>query len=201
MNELKRILSPIVKRQQSWRTWNMFLYWWGALAIISGLILIRSQADLPTAGWIPYALTCLLLIGTFIITWINSSSSRFDYQQLARNIEEKHPELHATLLTAMEQKPDPKTGQYNFLQRRVLEEAKTAYESSQFNRMIPKGRLFGLKLLLTVLFEATCICLGKIYTLPNNPNKETQAQTQENEPKIVADAQLDKVEPLSLIHI
>ena len=198
MNELKRVLSPIVKRQQSWRTWNMFLYWWGVLAIISGLILIRSQANLPVAGWVPYALTCLLLIGTFIITWINSSSSRFDYQQLARNIEEKHPELHATLLTAMEQKPDPQTGEYNFLQRRLLEEAKRAYESSQFNRMIPKGRLFGFKLLLSVLFVVTCVCLGKIYTLPNSPSNDAQTLTQKDEPKIVADAQLEKVEPGSI---
>ncbi|MCP4814863.1 MAG: heme exporter protein CcmD [Planctomycetaceae bacterium] len=122
MNQLKRILYPIVKRQQQWRTWNMFLFWWGAMAITSGFILIRSQAGHAFPIWTPYGLTALLMAGTFAIVWINTSSSRFAYQQLARDIEQQHPELHATLLTAIEQQPDPKTGQFNFLQQRVLDE-------------------------------------------------------------------------------
>ena len=195
MNQLKRILYPIVKRQQQWRTWNMFLFWWGAMAITSGFILIRSQAGHAFPLWTPYGLTALLMAGTFVILWINTSSGRFDYQQLARDIEQQHPELHATLLTAIEQQPDPKTGQFNFLQQRVLDEAQSAYENSQFCRMIPKSRLLGLKLSLTILLGATCLCLGKIYALPKNPDKGAQAQNEKAEPEKIAEAQLNKVEP------
>ena len=195
MNQLKRILYPIVKRQQQWRTWNMFLFWWGGVTITSGLILIRSEAGHAFPVWIPYGLTALLMVGTFVILWINTSSDRFDYQQLARDIEQQHPELHATLLTAIEQQPDPKTGQFNFLQQRVLDEAQSAYESSQFCRMIPKSRLFGLKICLTILLAATCLCLGKIYALPKNPDKGAQAQNEKTEPVKIAEAQLNKIEP------
>ena len=68
---------------------------------------------------------------------MNTSRGRFDYQQLARDIEAEHPELHATLLTAIEQQPDPETGEYNFLQERVINDAKAAYEQSQFCKVIP----------------------------------------------------------------
>ena len=91
MNQLKRILYPIIQRQQQWRTWNMFLYWWGAVATISGLILIRSHAGSAFPGWTPHALSVLLLVGTFAILWINSLSIRLDYQPLARDIEDQHP--------------------------------------------------------------------------------------------------------------
>ena len=195
MNELKRILYPIVQRQQQWRTWNMFLYWWGAVVTISGLILIRSYAGSTFPDWTPHTLTALLLVGTFAILWINSSSTRFDYRQLARDIEEQHPELHATLLTAIEQQPNPKTGQLNFLQQRVIDEARGAYETSQFCKMIPKARLLSLKLGLTVLFAMTCLCLGKLYALPEDSFLQAEAADKNTEPEKVADALLDKVEP------
>jgi len=195
MNQLKRILYPIVKRQQQWRTWNMFLLWWGIVAITSGFILVRSQAGHAFPDWTPFGLAALLMSGTFVILWVNTSSGRFDYQQLARDIEEQHPELHATLLTAIEQQPDPKTGQFNFLQQRVLDEARAAYEASQFCRMIPKSRLFALKLGLTLLLAATCLCLGKIYALPKDPDKGAQAQNEKTETEQITEAQLNKVEP------
>ena len=111
MNELKRILYPIIRRQQQWRTWNQMLYWWCALATVSGVILIRAQSGDVFPAWTALALGGALLLGTFVVLWMNISRGRFDYQQLARDIEAEHPELHATLLTAIEQQPDPDSGE------------------------------------------------------------------------------------------
>ena len=168
MNDLKRILYPIIRRQQQWRTWNHMLYWWCAVATVSGILLIRAQAGDSYPVWIALALGGALLFGTFIVLWLNTSRGRFDYQQLARDIETEHPELHATLLTAIEQRPDPQTGEYNFLQQRVIAQAKAAYEESRFCRVIPRGKLLALQGSLTLLFLMTCVCLFKLLQLPSS---------------------------------
>jgi hypothetical protein len=46
-----------------------------------------------------------------------------DYREIARQIEREDPKLHALLLTAVEQQPDPTSGELNYLQRRVVREA------------------------------------------------------------------------------
>ena len=112
------------------------------------------------------ALGGALLLGTFVVLWMNISHRRLNYQQLARDIEVKHPELHATLLTAIEQQPDPDSGEYNFLQERVINDAKAAYEQSQFCKVIPRSKLLALQAALTLLFLMTCVCLGKLHQLP-----------------------------------
>lgn len=196
MNDLKRILYPIIRRQQQWRTWNHMLYWWCAMATVSGVLLIRAQAGDSFPAWIALALGGALLFGTFIVLWINTSRGRFDYQQLARDIETEHPELHATLLTAIEQQPDPQTGEYNFLQQRVIAQAKAAYEESQFCRVIPRGKLLALQGSLTLLFLMTCACLFKLHQLPSSPlltiAPDKQEVIVEND---TLQAQLDQVDP------
>jgi hypothetical protein len=46
-----------------------------------------------------------------------------DYRQLAREIEQEHPDLDSALLAAVEQKPDPATHLLGYLQHRVIEAA------------------------------------------------------------------------------
>ena len=196
MNELKRILYPIIRRQQQWRTWNQMLYWWCALATVSGVILIRAQSGDVFPAWTALILGGALLFGTFVVLWMNTSRGRFDYQQLARDIEAEHPELHATLLTAIEQQPDPDTGEYNFLQERVINDAKAAYEQSQFCKVIPRSKLLALQAALTLLFLMTCVCLGKLHQLPHATTlAQALGQEESVTEEIARQAQLDQVEP------
>ncbi|MEK9863248.1 MAG: hypothetical protein VW804_08830, partial [Verrucomicrobiota bacterium] len=44
-------------------------------------------------------------------------------QELAQRIEQEHPSLRAALITALDQTPDPASGQYHYLQERVIREA------------------------------------------------------------------------------
>ncbi|HMJ88185.1 MAG TPA: hypothetical protein VK530_00130, partial [Candidatus Acidoferrum sp.] len=52
-----------------------------------------------------------------------SSSRAINHQQLARDIAARNPDLHALLLTAVEQERDPATGRLSYLQERVLNDA------------------------------------------------------------------------------
>ena len=49
-----------------------------------------------------------------------------DYAELARAVETRHPELHAMLLTVVEQSPDPATGELHLLQEKLIADAVAA---------------------------------------------------------------------------
>ncbi len=71
-------------------------------------------------------LGCVVLLCVAFGFWIwggRALSGGFDAKEVARKIEENHPELQALLLTAVEQKPDRETGELSFLQDRVIKEA------------------------------------------------------------------------------
>jgi hypothetical protein len=76
-----------------------------------------------------------------IIVWSRSQKWQPDYRQIARQIEEHHPELHALLLTAVEQQPDPRTGKFNYLQSRVVREAIIEGRKHQWLDTISSSRL------------------------------------------------------------
>lgn len=84
------------------------------------------------------------LLGT-LIAWTRWSDWQPDYRAIARQIEERHPELHALLLTAIEQKPDPATGQLNFLQQRVVDEAVAESRRHQWVDTVSGAQLFGMR--------------------------------------------------------
>jgi hypothetical protein len=64
-----------------------------------------------------------------------------DYRAVARNIERQHPDLHALLLTAIEQKPEQSDGQLGYLQEWVIGEALRHATSHDWLRSISTKRL------------------------------------------------------------
>src|SRR5204863_2076715 len=119
---LKAQLEPVARRQRRWKRARGLVISWSILVAL-GFLLLLLQPNLGDLS----PLTLPLLVGTVFITtilvWRRHSKWEPDYQAIARQIEQKHPELHALLLTAVEQKPDPATGKLNFLQERVVSEA------------------------------------------------------------------------------
>ena len=73
----------------------------------------------PVANWTLCLSTGLATI--FIL--YKSLQMRLDYKAVARDIERKHPDLKALLLTAIEQEPDRPGGSLGYLQERVIGEA------------------------------------------------------------------------------
>ena len=116
---LKAQLEPVARRQRTWRRTRALTVCWGSFALIAFLLFAARSV---LGGSLPLLVPILMggsVLGTLIVLarW---SDWQPDYRTIGRQIEQRHPELHALLLTAIEQKPDPTTGQLNFLQQRVV---------------------------------------------------------------------------------
>ena len=115
MTRLRPYLEPTIRRQHLWRKWRMMALWWGLMTVVTCLAWGLSANGFAlrdnSLDWFVF----ILIAGTLGVVLFNRRQTEVDYRQVAREIEEKHPELHATLLTAVEQQPDPKTGKFHFL--------------------------------------------------------------------------------------
>lgn len=94
----------------SWWSWPALLAWFGALCLASAIGFVRIDRSVP------------------------------DLRELARRIEEKHPDLRAALLAAMDQKPGPDGG-LSFLQRKLLGEISEHAVRNQWVRRVSEKRL------------------------------------------------------------
>ena len=112
---LENALEPVVRRQR----WLWKLRGWsiGFLAVALVAVAFRTTLPLPITLLVIGALLMIALVARLAENW------NPDYSAIARSIEQRHPELHAALLTAIEQRPDPKTGKLHFLQQRVIADA------------------------------------------------------------------------------
>ncbi len=194
MNVLKPYLEPVIRRQQKWRKWRMMVFWWSTLALATVLALILAKSGEPMPDHLVLWLTAILFAGTFIVLFINTARGNVDYQKLARDIENKHPELHATLLTAVEQAPDPKTHRFNFLQKRVINEAIAAYEKTTFAKAVPRRNIALLKFGNAGVFILICLGLLQLHKAKPETSIKTKA-VQSERARALLPAELDMVEP------
>src|SRR5262245_51334448 len=142
---LKSQLEPVVRRQRKWRRMRALALCW-AVAALAGLLLVFCR---PLLGGVYQLLIPVVMGGTVFATmlaWWRVGAWQPDYRAIARQIEQKHPELHALLLTAIEQRPDPATGRLNFLQERVVAEAIAESRSHQWIDAVSGGQLFAMRL-------------------------------------------------------
>ena len=135
---LQNALSPLVDRHRRLRS----LYASGGALLIAalvGLALLLGHTQRIDA-------LCGALVAFFVARiiarrWVGNWEP--DYRAVARTIEERHPELHALLRTAVEQQPDPQTKQLHYLQQRVVAEAVAATRRHQWLDTIPLSRWVG----------------------------------------------------------
>src|SRR5258708_29603844 len=141
---LKSQLEPVARRQRQWRLqWQLALGW--GLAAACGFLLIGLQR---LAGITLPGLIFLLGIATLVasaLIWSRAQKWQPNFRQIARQIEQHHPELHALLLTAVEQQPDETTGKFNYLQERVIQEAAAQNQKHQWIETISRRRLLALE--------------------------------------------------------
>ena len=121
-NVTQSLLEPIARRRQRSRLHGRLAGTWLAAAVVGcALILVHRWFGwaLPFSGWLVLAAAALGAVLAFIAAGKVRSSAR----DIAREIEQRHPELNALIQSAVEQEPDPATGELNFLQRRVVDRA------------------------------------------------------------------------------
>jgi hypothetical protein len=119
---LRSRLEPLARRRRRWRLSRDLTICWAAAAGL-GLVfylVYRQTAWIPT--WILPVISLAALAGT-LGAWLRHRRWQPDFRQIAREIEQRHPELHALLLTAVEQQPDRETGRFHFLQERLITQA------------------------------------------------------------------------------
>ena len=119
---LQAQLEPLAQRQRKWRLqWQLALCW--GIAAVTGFIFAALQRW-SGFSW-PWLMPLLGLATAVASLFIAQRAQKWqpDFRQIARQIEEQHPDLHALLLTAIEQQPHEATGQVNYLQQRVIQQA------------------------------------------------------------------------------
>ena len=118
---LKSNLEPVARRERQVRLWRSLAGCWFASALV-GLLFIWLSSRFGLDRNIGLVCLSLVFLAGLIATVVGLAKRRTDYREVARKIEREHPDLHALLITAVEQKPDPQTGEYNYLQNRVMRE-------------------------------------------------------------------------------
>ncbi|HKP36278.1 MAG TPA: hypothetical protein VJT71_05430, partial [Pyrinomonadaceae bacterium] len=119
---LQSHLEPVAQRLRRLRLLRVFAWFWfgaalaGTALVVMGRLLGEPPAFLITAVFVLAAIIAII-VRQRLTAWTP------DYRQMARDVEANHPDLHALLLTAVEQEPDRDTGHLNFLQQRVIDQA------------------------------------------------------------------------------
>ncbi|HEY0456041.1 MAG TPA: hypothetical protein VGE41_06670, partial [Verrucomicrobiae bacterium] len=117
---LQSQLKPIAQRHRRSRFWRELAITWAGLTpvLCLGLLLLSGSA-----AAIFLALFGCAAVAGLIIATRRSNAWHPDYRQIARRIEQQHPDLHALLITAVEQRPQGAESKLNFLQERVVKDA------------------------------------------------------------------------------
>ena len=160
---LKSQLEPVARRQRSWRRARALAICWGIFAVLALLLFAaRASFGASLSLWVPVLMGGSVL-GTLIV-WARWHDWQPDYRAIARKIEERHPELHALLLTAIEQKPDPATGQLNFLQQRVVDEALAESRRHEWVDTVSGAQLLGMRAAQMAALALLVFGLSRLHT-------------------------------------
>ena len=141
---LHKQLEPVVRRQRRWLRWRGLALGWALLAAL-GVVALLTKQLLGIA--IPFIIPALVVAACIVTlrAWIRSAVWKPDYRNIARRIEQQHPDLHALLLTAVEQRPDPQSGRLNYLQQRVVDQALTESRRHQWIDAVSEKQLWGMR--------------------------------------------------------
>lgn len=97
--------------------------WLGAMAVCLVLFLVHGFT-----GWkspLIWALPLFVGAVTAVVVWSRERKRSADFSALVAALERRHPELRHLLSAAAEQQPNPATGEFHFLQQRVIDEVVT----------------------------------------------------------------------------
>jgi hypothetical protein len=121
-NITQALLDPIAQRRERSRLHARLAAGWCTAAALGAVLWLVHR----WSGWaLPFSAGIVLvaaIIGA-VTAFIFQHKQRATARDIAREIEQKHPELNALVQSAVEQEPDPDTGELNFLQRRVIDRA------------------------------------------------------------------------------
>ena len=162
---LKSHLQPIARRWQQCQLWRALAWCWAALGLLGLVFLLVHHYTLWSSL---FTFPLLLIASIAVVGWTvwHLQKTLPDYRELARQIESDNPQLHALLLTAIEQQPAAGTGELNYLQQRVIDEALAAHQGSPWGKRLAE-QLFCRP--LRPLAELRALCRGAHRADPQPP--------------------------------
>jgi hypothetical protein len=116
---LQSQLEPIVQRHRRSRFWRTAAI---GCAVLTPVLLLGILLFTGSALLLFLTLFVCAVVAVLVVAKRQSESWQPDYREIARRIEHQHPDLHAILITAIEQQPET-GGKLNFLQERVVRDA------------------------------------------------------------------------------
>ena len=139
---LKARLVPLAKRRHRLKLWSRLTACW-SVAALAGLAVMGLQG---MAGWsTPLSLPLVAMAGLVaaVVIWFRTRLGEADWRSLARQVETAHPELGGRLITAVQQQAGA-SGEFNYLQQRVLDETLACNRRSSWTGVFPASGLRGL---------------------------------------------------------
>jgi hypothetical protein len=142
--ELRRALKQVARRFRDTRMSTALALCWFAWALLGAgvwLVGAREGTTLIAARWL------LVLSGAAIVTGVACATvalrSVGDARWVARRIEEKHPDLSAALLAAVDEDAATPSGQLGFLQAAVIRQALDHRRTHNWNETVSSWKLRG----------------------------------------------------------
>ena len=164
---LRKKLRPIVNRRRHlYLAWRLSVCWF--IAALVGTCLMGANW---LWGWYSLALNwtlCILTILATVIILYKYSQMHPDYKNIARTIEQQHPDMRALLLAAIEQQPEGLGGQLGYLQERVIGDALRHAEKHDWLKSIPSKKLFMVYFGQIAAFSF--IFMALLQLLPSTPS-------------------------------
>jgi len=134
---LRLAFDPVHQRQRRVRRLRILAVSLCAAALVFAALLPTGMAvwRVVLAALAAFALTRMILKRRMDLP-------EPDYAELARAIETRHPELHAMLLTVVEQRPDPASGKLHLLQQKLIADAVAASRRLNWVAAVPETALW-----------------------------------------------------------
>ncbi|HEX3717168.1 MAG TPA: hypothetical protein VH595_04300 [Verrucomicrobiae bacterium] len=113
---LKNELAELEQMLRRARLWRAMAICWLAAAALGGVFLLM--------GWQSRAAWTIPLLGALAagaVLWARNRARPSDLRAVVAALEREHPELRHLLSAAAEQEPDPASGDFRFLQLRVID--------------------------------------------------------------------------------
>src|SRR3954469_15735566 len=158
---LRSALAPVVQRRRNYLFLRATVWIWAILAL-GGFFASRYAPPEARLYWALAIVVGAIFFG--LQAWLWKDRWQPDYRQIARSIEQRHPELHALLITAVEQVPEAHTGELNFLQARVVQSALDESRKHQWVDETPWSRWLLLLLLQVALVPALFLVGSRLVT-------------------------------------
>lgn len=140
-NRLRHQLGELEHLQRGARLRRGLARCWAATAA-TGLLLFGLHG---LTGWDTRLPCWLTLAGGLLaagILWLRVRRRPLDLRAIAAAIEREHPEVRPLVTTAAEQEPDPASGEFGFLQLRVIEQVLTHPDRDRWEKSFQRTWTF-----------------------------------------------------------